>query len=216
MNIEEVVWPTDSAGASVMTHDDIRRLQRAIHQLYGCQSAHTATIPLTEQRCGKILWQGEVQIFHLQGHGTAQRCYAWTSRDNNGKEHHTAVLEVPPVDSPRSAVRAALGGELQVEGQANMHDDQAEWKESTDYKHLITPIGRNQRQVAVDHWPTCPKGSSSPGTPCVCFSSNSMNARPRVCISVIDDDENLRRSFRPIPASRALPKHSWRTETSEV
>jgi len=97
-----------------------------------------------------------------------------------------------------------------------MHDDQAEWKESTDYKHLITPIGRNQRQVAVDHWPTCPKGSSSPGTPCVCFSSNSMNARPRVCISVIDDDENLRRSFRPIPASRALPKHSWRTETSEV
>jgi len=100
MNIEEVVWPTDSAGASVMTHDDIRRLQRAIHQLYGCQSAHTATIPLTEQRCGKILWQGEVQIFHLQGHGTAQRCYAWTSRDNNGKEHHTAVLEVPPVDTP--------------------------------------------------------------------------------------------------------------------
>jgi lysophospholipid acyltransferase (LPLAT)-like uncharacterized protein len=110
------VFVRTNLAASRMTQDDLRRLQNAIQQLHSCQSAHVATIPLTEQRSGKILWQGEVQIFDLHGHRTAQRCYAWMSRNSDGKLRHTVVLEVPHVDSPRSAVRAALSGKLQIEG----------------------------------------------------------------------------------------------------
>jgi len=84
------------------------RLQDAIQRLHGCKSAHVATIPLTEQFNGRILWQGEVEIFHLHDHANAKVCYAWAEEDDGGAEHYTAVLELPPVDSPRSAVRAAL------------------------------------------------------------------------------------------------------------
>ena len=109
MDTKELVSPSDFAAASAITDKDVMRLQRVIQQRYGCQSKHVASIPLTEQCNGKILWQGEVQIFNLQSHGTAERCYAWTSRHNHGKEDYV-VLQVPPVDSPRSAVRAALDG----------------------------------------------------------------------------------------------------------
>ena len=115
MDIKELVWPSDIAVASAVTDEDVRRLQTVIQQRYGCQSKHVATIPSTEQCNGKILWQGEVQIFNLQGHGTAQRCYGWTSRHNDGKEDYV-VRQVPPVDSPRSAVRACIGGKLQTDG----------------------------------------------------------------------------------------------------
>jgi hypothetical protein len=53
-----------------MTKDDLRRLQHAIEQLRGSQSVHVATFHLTEQLSGKI-WQGEAQVFDLQGHRTA-------------------------------------------------------------------------------------------------------------------------------------------------
>lgn len=104
--INDLVRPTGSAEASVLAND-VRRLQRVIQQQHGSRSAHVVTVPLTEQHSGKILWQGAVEVFDLQGHATAQRCYAWTSQHNDGKEDY-AVLEVPPVDSPRSAVRAVL------------------------------------------------------------------------------------------------------------
>ena len=105
--INNLVRPADSAEASGMAHD-VSRLQRAIQQRHGCRCAHVLTVPLTVQQSGKILWQGVVEIFNLQGHATAQRCYAWTFQRNDGKEDCAVVLEVPPIDSPRSAVRAVL------------------------------------------------------------------------------------------------------------
>ena len=105
--INDSVRPAGSFEASVVAND-VRRLQRVIEQQHGCRCVHVVTVPLTEQHSGKILWQGAVEIFDLQGHATAQRCYAWISQHNDGKEDHAAVLEVPPVDSPRSAVRAVL------------------------------------------------------------------------------------------------------------
>ena len=64
-----------------------------------------------EQFEGKIRWQGEVEIFALHGHPEARYCYAWSYLDDNQIEQHTAVLEIPPVDSPRNAVRAAIAAQ---------------------------------------------------------------------------------------------------------
>ena len=90
---------------------DYVALQNIIKRQYGCPSTHVETIPLTEQFQGKILWQGEVEMFALHGHPQARRCYVWADWDDNNSEHYTAVLEVPPVDSPRNAVRAAIAAQ---------------------------------------------------------------------------------------------------------
>ena len=83
-------------------------MQIVIRVQHGCLSRHVATIPLTHQANGKIVWQGEVEIFDLQNHPIAKRCYAFAYRDSFNKKHLTAVLEHSTVDSPRSAVRAGL------------------------------------------------------------------------------------------------------------
>jgi hypothetical protein len=48
-----------------------------------------------------------VEAFTLIGHPKAKRAYGW--RTGTGKAaRYTAVLELPPVDSPNTAVRAAI------------------------------------------------------------------------------------------------------------
>jgi hypothetical protein len=88
--------------------DYIANLQRAIRRLHGLESIHVRTVPLTEQFEGKIRWQGEVETFDVSGHPAARRCFAWADEGDDGKENYTAVLQLPPVDSERSAVRASL------------------------------------------------------------------------------------------------------------
>jgi hypothetical protein len=56
---------------------------------------------------GRIVWSGEVEVFKLKNHPNARRCYAWAYQDD-GKTQYTAFLELPPVSSPETAVRAAL------------------------------------------------------------------------------------------------------------
>jgi len=55
----------------------------------------------------KIAWDGVVETFDLQGHPQAKRCYAWSFTEH-GEPKYTTVLEIPPVDSPQSAVKVAI------------------------------------------------------------------------------------------------------------
>jgi len=87
--------------------DYIRKLQEAIRAVHGCESRHVSTSPVTEYFQGELAWTGEVETFDLQGHARAQRCHAW-GFDDNGTFRTTAVLEIPPVDSPSSAVTVAI------------------------------------------------------------------------------------------------------------
>jgi hypothetical protein len=86
----------------------IADLQREIQRVHGLESVHVRTVPLTDQFEGKILWQGEVETFDVAGHPTARRCFAWHTKVTDGQKYYMAVLQLPPVDSERSAVRAAL------------------------------------------------------------------------------------------------------------
>ena len=86
---------------------DIPLLQKAIKETHGCDSRHIDSVPVVERFEGKIAWRGTVEVFGLIGHPQAKRAYAWTYRD--GKQNKTiAVLEIPPVDSPQSAVKVAI------------------------------------------------------------------------------------------------------------
>jgi hypothetical protein len=85
----------------------IRELREAIRKLHGCEALHAETVPIMESFQGQIVWQGEVEVFNLRGHPKANRAYAWAHETDNGKRY-VAVLEIPPVNSAQSAVKAAI------------------------------------------------------------------------------------------------------------
>ena len=59
---------------------------------------------------GKVVWDGQVEVFDLEGHPKAKRCYAWSHQegDKETERRYVAVLGLPPVNSPLDAVRAAI------------------------------------------------------------------------------------------------------------
>jgi|SRR5215207_2829509 len=88
----------------------LQELRDAIKRLHGCESKHLTTAAVVETFQGETVWKGEVEIFSLIDHPTAKRCFAWahaTGEDDKGKRY-VAVLELPPVVSAQTAVRAAI------------------------------------------------------------------------------------------------------------
>ncbi len=82
-------------------------LVQAFQDLHNCKATHIASEPVQERFQGKTVWDGEVEVFTLQGHPKAQKGYAWAS-DPKNKSTIASVLEIPPVDSAQTAVRAAI------------------------------------------------------------------------------------------------------------
>jgi len=93
----------------------IEALQKAIRDLHGCESTHVETTPVIEVFHGKVVWYGDVDTFDLRGHPIALRCYAWGYQGEDGKNYYTAVLRVPPVNSPETAVKASIREQVRNE-----------------------------------------------------------------------------------------------------
>ena len=88
--------------------DDLKTLRKAVSTLHGCACSHLNTVQVHEMMDGKTVWKGEVETFKLTGHPKADKAYAWAWRDDKGETHYVAVLNVPPIVSPREAVQAAI------------------------------------------------------------------------------------------------------------
>ena len=95
--------------------DYIARLQKVIRHLHGCESTHVSTTAIREFFQGQLIWDGEVETFAIKDHPEASTCYAWAYRGEDGKNHYTAVLRIPPVTSPQSAVKAAIAAQVKNE-----------------------------------------------------------------------------------------------------
>jgi hypothetical protein len=90
-----------------MPTKDITQLKNAIRETHGCESLHVESVPIVEQFEGRVAWDGTVEVFDLVGHPKAKRAYAWSYRD--GDQNKTiAVLGIPPVDSPQTAVKVSI------------------------------------------------------------------------------------------------------------
>src|SRR5262245_18180666 len=89
----------------------IDALRDAIHKMHGCESEHVESVPVTERFQGQTVWEGAVEVFVIRGHPKAQRCYAWSHGQDNGRERYVTVLELPPVDSAERAVQAAIASQ---------------------------------------------------------------------------------------------------------
>lgn len=94
-----------------MSADYLKELTRAVEVSHGCPAKHSGTVPVREFFRGFVIWDGEVEVFDLTGHPKAARCYAWGYLEESGKPGQIeaiTVLEIPPVKSPLTAVRAAI------------------------------------------------------------------------------------------------------------
>ena len=89
----------------------LERLRFVIKKVHGADSKHRETVPVVERWKGKIVWEGEVEVFDLLAHPKGKTCYAW-AYSKDGTEHTTAVLELPPVISPKTAVQVAIANEV--------------------------------------------------------------------------------------------------------
>ena len=85
------------------------RLQVAVQELHKCGAIYRRTVPVHEVFRGQTVWQGKVEVFDLHGHPKAKRCYAWGYPNEKQPDRLdvVAVLEIPPVVSPETAVKAA-------------------------------------------------------------------------------------------------------------
>ena len=90
-----------------MPPKNITELKDAIRAMHGCESLHVESVPVKEVFEGQTAWEGTVEVFDLVGHPKAKRAYAWSHRDAD-QNKTVAVLEIPPVDSPQSAVKVAI------------------------------------------------------------------------------------------------------------
>ena len=88
----------------------IDRLQAAIQQLHKCAASHRETVLVQGTFKGETVWDGAVEVFDLIGHPKALRCYAWSHRKGptDQGERLVAVLEIPPVESAKTAVQASI------------------------------------------------------------------------------------------------------------
>jgi hypothetical protein len=94
-----------------MTRPDyLAHLRTAIQATHGVESRHVESVPVKEVFKGKIVWDGDVEVFDILGHAKAKRCFAWGYQEH-GQNHAVAVLEIPPVVSPETAVKAAIVAE---------------------------------------------------------------------------------------------------------
>jgi hypothetical protein len=90
--------------------DYLAQLAVAIKQLHHCEAVHRETIPVHDIFQGQTIWQGDVEVFDLTGHPNASRAFGWSRRDevNDQTERFVTVLELAPITSPLTAVRAAI------------------------------------------------------------------------------------------------------------
>lgn len=87
----------------------IKALQKAILDLHGCKAIWVESVPVKEVFEGETVWEGIVQVFKIEGHQKANKCYVWSYRlDNSKKRRFFAVLHQGAIDSPEKAVRASI------------------------------------------------------------------------------------------------------------
>src|SRR6266545_7799019 len=94
--------------------DYIAELQAALLSLHGVSSTYVETVPVIETFQCETVWQGDVEVFDIRGHPKAKRAYAWghATGENDQARRYFTVLELPPVNSAQTAVRAAIMSEI--------------------------------------------------------------------------------------------------------
>lgn len=94
--------------------DYIAELKAVFLKLHNVDAEYVETVPVVEEWQGETIWSGDVEVFDIRGHPKASRGYGWgyTTSESGGRRYFT-VLELPPVDSPQTAVKIAIRSEIE-------------------------------------------------------------------------------------------------------
>lgn len=90
--------------------DYIEEIKAVLFNLHNVDAAtHVETVPVFEEFQGEPVWEGEVEVFDIE-HPKAKRAYGWghSAGEDDESRRYVTVLEIPPVDSPQTAVRASI------------------------------------------------------------------------------------------------------------
>ena len=85
-----------------------RAVAKSIHEKYGGTATHLYSTSVDEPFDGNTVSRSQVEVFSLKGDSRAQYCYAWAYP--TWQDDIFIVLQIPPVISPGTAVRAAVRG----------------------------------------------------------------------------------------------------------
>lgn len=88
-----------------MSH--IATLKQAVESLHGVTATHAESVPVKEEFQGRTVWDGIVEVFHIQGHDKTERAYAWM-HDTGERSYPVTVLHIHPALSPSAAVKAFI------------------------------------------------------------------------------------------------------------
>ena len=99
-----------------MTEVATSELKKAVESQHGGMATYVQSAPVRETwgLDQETVWDGIVSIFKLDGHPKAKLAYAWSYERPDGRRRFFAVLHMPPITSPRDAVRAAIVAEAKA------------------------------------------------------------------------------------------------------
>lgn len=83
-------------------------LSKAIAVMHECRCIHFGSEEIEEKHDGETVWQGQVEIFQLEGHPDTNVAYGWGWTDDEDEIQFIGVLNVPPIESASDAVQAAI------------------------------------------------------------------------------------------------------------
>jgi hypothetical protein len=93
----------------------IEGLAKAILDLHGCKATWIESVPVKEVFKGETVWEGVVQVFKIEGHPKADKCYAWSAPIENSKNRrYYAILHISPINSPKKAIMASIIQEYKI------------------------------------------------------------------------------------------------------
>lgn len=91
-----------------MSDPYIECLTEAVTAMHGCDCSHLETAHVHEMMDAKTIWEGYIEVFTLKDHPEASKAFAWGFKDDAGEIQYIAVINKPPINSPREAVQAAI------------------------------------------------------------------------------------------------------------
>lgn len=86
----------------------IKNLGEAITAMHECRCSHFGTEHVKETHNGETLFDGNVEIFQLEGHPDASVAYGWGWQGEDDEIQYIGILQISPVDSAANAVKAAI------------------------------------------------------------------------------------------------------------
>jgi hypothetical protein len=91
----------------------IERIENAIEKVHDCRAFHIRSDAIRDDFEEKTVWEGVVETFAVD-HPKAKKCYAWEIP--GPPPEWVAVLGIPPVVSPLTAVRAYVVSKSKTPG----------------------------------------------------------------------------------------------------